>query len=375
MKILYFANVAAQYRLEFFYCMQKKSNIKFVITHQYKNNLMYDFGDSNYNFTNFIFLKKNILSHYFNLLKILINEEFDCCMVPPLDSIREIIDVYIIILISKIRKKKCIYFWEKWQPEKNISPIKVIKNRIQKYVFSIIKNSIDYVLVPGKKGEKYFENYLKYPKDKIKNVINTSVINEKNKKNNIRKKYNIDDEKKIILYFGRIIRVKGLDILIKAFNNMVNKDKACLLICGDGEFKQECLKLIKNSKNIIFTGKVNSSERYDYFFESNIFVLPSRNDNGFIEAWGLTVAEAMDLGLACVVSDMVGCSSDLIKDNLNGLIFESENFEELSQKLDYLIENNDFRHKIAKSANETIKNKYNYEKMSESFLEIFNNIL
>lgn len=377
MKILYFANVAAQYRLSFFHCMQEKGDVKFVITHQYKNNLIYNFGNDTNEYENFVFLEKNFLSHYFNLVKILINEDFDCCMVPPLDSIKEMLDVYLIVLIAKIRKKKCFYFWEKWKPKKEMLPVKkIFKNSIQKLSFLIIKNRLDYVLVPGEKSKKYFEEYLKYPSNKIRNVINTSIINEKNKKNSIRKKYGIDNEKKVILYFGRIVKFKGLDILIKAFNNMTNTENTYLLVCGDGEFKKDCLNLVdKRNNNIIFTGKINSNERYDYFFESDIFVLPSRNDNGTIEAWGLTVAEAMDLGLACVISDMVGCSDELVKNNMNGLIFESENYIELSEKLDYIVNNNEFRDEIVDNAHKTIENKYNYEKMSESFLSIFDEIL
>lgn len=377
MKILYFANVAAQYRIPFFKAMEENCDIKFVITHQYKDKVIYDFGDNLNNIDRIMFLKKNILIHYIQLIKLLIKEEYDCCMIPPLDSIKEIIDVYIILFIIKIKKKKCVYFWEKWTPNKDYIPIKKrIKNKFQKVCFKIVSKNIDKVLVPGDKSYNYFIHELKYPSEKIKFVIDTSIIQNKDKNKNIREKYNISKESNIILYFGRIIPVKGLDILVKAFSKLSKEFNVTLLICGDGYFKEECEMLSRRLEleNIVFTGSIKSEFRYDFFYESDIFVLPSRIYDGNIEAWGLTVAEAMDLGLSCIVSDMVGCSNTLVTDNVNGMIFKNDNVESLYEKLYELITKKELKNNIEKNARLTIINKYNYLNMSKSFINEINDI-
>jgi glycosyltransferase involved in cell wall biosynthesis len=370
MKILYFANVAAQYRIPFYIELEKRAEIKFVITHQYKAKKIYNFGDDTNKIKNIVFLNKNLIIHYLKLIKILMGETYEYCMIPPLDSIKEMLDAYIIIILCKIKNKKCIYFWEKWQPEKTYIPVKKrIKNLFQKISFKIISNQIDKVLVPGPKGYRYFRDYLGYPVNKIFQVINTSSIQITNKRIDIREKYNIDKDSKIILYFGRIVRVKGLDILIKAYKELNDKN-VCLLICGDGELKKEYSTLI-DSKNVVFAGSIKSQDRYFYFKESDLFILPSRCDNGNIEAWGLTVAEAMEFDLPCIVSEMVGCSEGLIEHGVNGLVFKNESVDELSQYIKKLLEDESYRKEIIINAKSKIKTEYNYKRMSESFLSSF----
>jgi glycosyltransferase involved in cell wall biosynthesis len=53
---------------------------------------------------------------------------------------------------------------------------------------------------------------------------------------------------------------------------------------------------------------------------ADIFVLPSR---GEYETWGLAVNEAMHMGVPCLVSDRVGCQSDLVSDRETGWVFEA----------------------------------------------------
>jgi glycosyltransferase involved in cell wall biosynthesis len=63
---------------------------------------------------------------------------------------------------------------------------------------------------------------------------------------------------------------------------------------------------------------------------SDVFILPSK---GPAETWGLSVNEAMANGKPVIVSNKCGCAIDLIEDYKNGFIFESENKEDLSNKL------------------------------------------
>jgi len=98
---------------------------------------------------------------------------------------------------------------------------------------------------------------------------------------------------------------------------------------------------------------------------SDIFILPS--DVG--ETWGLVVNEAMNFRLPIIVSDLVGCGSDLVKHDENGYIFKTGNVEELARYLEELIIDRGKRELFGKKSFEIIKNS-NYDRTVESILKI-----
>jgi len=90
------------------------------------------------------------------------------------------------------------------------------------------------------------------------------------------------------------------------------------------------------SYGIHFVGFKNQTEISKYYAMSDIFVLPS--DIG--ETWGLVVNEAMNFRLPVIVSDLVGCGSDLVKHGENGYIFKTGDIEELARYLGEFISYN-----------------------------------
>ena len=96
-----------------------------------------------------------------------------------------------------------------------------------------------------------------------------------------------------------------------------------LTIIGVGE-QQEFLQSISN-KNIIFRGAVENKFMGNEFAKNDVFILPS-----LIEPWGLVVEEALYFGLPVLVSDRCG-SSELIKNGINGFVFDPANKNSLTQ--------------------------------------------
>ena len=72
----------------------------------------------------------------------------------------------------------------------------------------------------------------------------------------LRKKYGITSNKKVILYFGRLLVQKGLHILLDALNELPDKNDYVLIVAGDGENREHCEKLIAEHKleNVIMCG-------------------------------------------------------------------------------------------------------------------------
>lgn len=122
------------------------------------------------------------------------------------------------------------------------------------------------------------------------------------------------------LYIGRIIDIKNLKFLVEIFNDM---PKFTLTIIGVGE-QEKFLQSISN-KNIVFKGAVENKFIGDKFGKNDVFILPS-----LIEPWGLVAEEALYFGLPVLISDRCG-SSELIKNGINGFIFDPTDKNSLMQ--------------------------------------------
>ncbi|WP_340915403.1 glycosyltransferase [Polaribacter butkevichii] len=141
-------------------------------------------------------------------------------------------------------------------------------------------------------------------------------------------------EKKILLYVGRLVEVKNLFFLIKCFSNIKGKDKK-LVIVGEGPL-QEKLEQLAEELNILdkvlFIGRKEGVELYNWYIFSQLFVLPST-----YEPFGAVVNEALVGGCTVLCSNLAGASS-LINDK-NGLLFNPKKENDLSTKLNKAFEN------------------------------------
>jgi glycosyltransferase involved in cell wall biosynthesis len=133
-----------------------------------------------------------------------------------------------------------------------------------------------------------------------------------------RRKYGITDNQKIILYLGRIHKIKGLDLLLEAFTDVSrNLNNVKLVIVGpDDGYLYTMKRLIADlgiSSNVLFTGPLYGQEKLKAYVDADVYVLPS-----FYEDFGLTVLEAIACGTPVIVTDRCG-TADVV-DGQAGLV-------------------------------------------------------
>jgi len=139
-----------------------------------------------------------------------------------------------------------------------------------------------------------------------------------------------------LLYLGRMIRLKGLDILIKAFARIEKQHGYFhLKIVGDGPFRKECelLSQALEVKNIEFTGSILPHKAQEEFAAADVFILPSRIDGKLYESWGLVINEALSAGLPIVTTDRNGASYDLVIPGKNGLLCNADDPDALYEAI------------------------------------------
>lgn len=145
-----------------------------------------------------------------------------------------------------------------------------------------------------------------------------------------------------ILFVGRLLDIKNVDLLLQSYSKLCEKHPAWVLsIVGDGPQKQKLMHLATKlgiDDSVEFNGALQPEEVRNEYNRAAIFVLPSKS-----EPWGLVVNEAMANGLPVIVSEKCGSVSELIQNDDTGYTFNPFSADDLSSKLNMLIENGHLR--------------------------------
>ncbi len=134
-----------------------------------------------------------------------------------------------------------------------------------------------------------------------------------------------------ILYCGQMIERKGVDLLLQAFEQLIQAGfKARLLLAGrEAELPKMMKSLSPETQQHIDYAGFHDPEYLPKFFEqADVFVLPSRYDG-----WGVVVNQALGAGLPIICSDAVGAAVDLVEPGINGTIVPAGNAIALYQAL------------------------------------------
>jgi glycosyltransferase involved in cell wall biosynthesis len=192
---------------------------------------------------------------------------------------------------------------------------------------------IDYALYVGKRNKEYFRKH----GVKEKNLFWAPyAIDEKRFQTNINRSWVIRKKNELgiknhqinFLFVGKLVRLKRLDLLILAFQEL-DDPNAHLIIVGSGPLEEEYKALVANHKNIHFLGFQNQSTLPNYYQLGDVLCLPSSS-----ETWGLVANEAIAAGLALLVSSKAGCAIDLVEEGGNGFTFQSDNIIDLREKME-----------------------------------------
>lgn len=133
-----------------------------------------------------------------------------------------------------------------------------------------------------------------------------------------KKRLKIVREGLVYIYVGRLIELKGVEYLLKAWVNHIKQyPHDTLMIVGDGPLRDDFVAQYGLGYNVLFVGGVDYAEIYKYYVISNVFVIPTLEDN-----WSLVVPEAMACGLPIACSIYNGCYPELVQEGRNGVLFD-----------------------------------------------------
>jgi glycosyltransferase involved in cell wall biosynthesis len=172
-----------------------------------------------------------------------------------------------------------------------------------------------------------------------------------------------------IVYVGRIISKKGIDVLIKAMPAVIKAfPKAKFLFVGGGnlEFYEGMVQKNGISKeNYQFTGHMGYLERSKIVREATVFVNPS-----FFENCSISILEAMSSGCTVVASE-VGGNPELIKSGRNGLLFPAFDHNALAEKIITLLEHESENKSLGRTARKTVEQSFSSKTCAEATYNIY----
>jgi glycosyltransferase involved in cell wall biosynthesis len=200
------------------------------------------------------------------------------------------------------------------------------------------------------------------------------------KKENPKNNFSFSKNKFKIIFVGRLIKAKGIDVLLNAIQQSKNKNFIELLIVGEGPEKNYLIKLAKElglKNNVKFLGLLSQENLPDAYSISDLLVLPSTNhdkDGNLIrnvsENFGLVLAEAMACEVPVIASKFGGIPF-WIEHKRNGLLFHERNCIELASLIDLVITDHQLRKDLIKNAMSDIYNKYCWQAVASKFEKLY----
>ncbi len=191
--------------------------------------------------------------------------------------------------------------------------------------------------------------------DRVTKLVNIPSITKSTR--NI----DLDKDRPVVAYIGDLSKIKGVDMLIKAFNR-VNAG-AKLIIVGHGPEREKLENLADST--IEFLGRVDHDLMHSVYRQADVIVVPS--------LWPEPLSRVL-LESACfgkpVIATKVGGSPDVVKDGYNGLLVDPV-VGDLTDKLEYIIQKDEKRRIMSKNMKKYYEEKLSDERLVKDIIESY----
>lgn len=175
-------------------------------------------------------------------------------------------------------------------------------------------------------------------------------------------------ERDFVLYAGRLVREKGVHLLIEAWRRLALPMR--LKIAGDGPDAESLRAAVGGLTTVEFLGSISRERVRELMGQAAIFVQPSL----MLENCGLAVVEAFAAALTCVVSGH-GSFLEIVEDGRTGLHFRPGDARDLAEKLAWLIADRDRRWRMARAARSCFEERYTPARNYEQLMSIYETVL
>jgi glycosyltransferase involved in cell wall biosynthesis len=206
----------------------------------------------------------------------------------------------------------------------------------------------------------------------IPNGVNVDLFKPMNS-DELKRFYGLEDHN-LVLYVGRIAKGKGLDTLLKAMKNVVEKNKKVklMIIGGDSGYlaqMNELISLYNLAKSVIYIGFIPKHKLPAYYSMADLVIYPSRQ-----EIFGLVLVEAMACGKAVIGSNILG-PREIIEHGITGYTSDFKDAGELSSTIIKLMNNQDQLLEMGKKGLERVRKYYSWKNTARLHIKLYKSLL
>ena len=173
-----------------------------------------------------------------------------------------------------------------------------------------------------------------------------------------------------VVYAGRLVAEKGIEVLLRAFARVLVKiPQAKLLIAGDGRAKENLQALsidLNIAASVTWLGYLPQPEMERRFNNAWVQVVPSL----WAEPFGNVTTEAMMRGTA-VIASAVGAQPEIVEDGVTGFLVPPGDVEALASKLILLLGDRLLSEQMGSAGRDRALREFSEDKRNDRFLEIY----
>lgn len=201
-------------------------------------------------------------------------------------------------------------------------------------------------------------------------ILNNAIRKPENgsfRRNEVMRKYGFATESKLVLSLGRLIKLKGYDVLIEAFQRVVAEvPEAVLLIGGDGDELNRLNSMVASAgldKKIRMPGMI--SDVHEVLAACDFYV-----NSSHWEGLPMTLLEAMAHGKPMIATS-VGGNPEVVLDGVTGMLVPPEDHEKLAAAIISMLKDDDFRNKSGNEALALFTREFTIDRHCEALTEYY----
>lgn len=249
----------------------------------------------------------------------------------------------------------------------------------QKFIIPLILRRADKIIVSSYDYAEHsaIAGYFKKYKNKFVEVpfgVDAGQFFPKEKDRDLMEKYFLPPEDRIILFVGGLDRshyFKGLNILLKSLKIIrdAGQDNVRLMVVGRGEMESDYKDMahaLGVADRVVWNDEAVNQELPAHYNLADVFVLPSTTKS---EAFGIVLLEAAACGKPLIASDLPGVRQ--VAEDCGGETAEPGNAEDLAEKIMRILDDAEKRRSMGEAARLKIEEKYNLEKISKRFIDLY----
>ncbi|MGA3198636.1 MAG: glycosyltransferase [Halobacteriota archaeon] len=243
--------------------------------------------------------------------------------------------------------------------------------------YSMLNDASTIIATSRVESDQFTDVFPDFPLDKVvhlPNYVDLESYEDLPARGQFRRKYNIDENAKIVLFLSRIHERKGADLLVATFSKVKQTVDfpVRLVVAGPDEgYLQNLKSLAKRlsvENEVVFPGPLYGREKLEAYVDADVFVLPSKDR---YESFGNVALEALACGTPVIVTNNCGVS-EWIDSNV-GFVIRYDQIE-LCNALKGILENEQLSQRLGDNGKKLVNKEFGWDKGVLQLEELYETI-